>query len=60
MAKLITEPTIIRAAGSIPKIIAVVSPKGEWVQYSTPHAGGAEYIAVCVPAFSLDIVHRDT
>ncbi|MGD0837725.1 MAG: hypothetical protein ABSB49_13870 [Polyangia bacterium] len=39
---------------------AVVSPKGEWVRYSTPHAGGAEYIAVCVPAFSLDIVHRDT
>jgi mannose-6-phosphate isomerase-like protein (cupin superfamily) len=119
MAKLITEPTIIRAAGSIPKIIeefvgrvgskteavsiarmkspegwsepgqtpdfdeytvvldgvlcvetragitevragqAVVSPRGEWVSYSTPHAGGAEYIAVCIPAFSPDTVHRD-
>lgn len=32
---------------------------GEWVQYSTPFAGGAEYIAVCVPAFSPDRVQRD-
>ena len=38
---------------------AVVSNKGEWIQYSTPEAGGAEYIAVCVPAFSMDTVHRD-
>ena len=38
---------------------AVVSPKGEWVQYSTPGEDGAEYIAVCVPAFSMDTVHRD-
>ena len=38
---------------------AVVVPKGEWVQYSTPVEGGAEYIAVCIPAFSPDIVHRD-
>ena len=38
---------------------AVVSPKGEWVQYSTPGDDGAEYIAVCVPAFSMDTVHRD-
>lgn len=36
---------------------AVVSPKGEWVRYSTPH--GAEYIAVCVPAFTPETVHRD-
>jgi len=38
---------------------AVLSPKGEWVQYSTPFEGGAEYIAVCLPAFSPDTVHRD-
>ena len=36
---------------------AVVTRTGEWVQYSTPE--GAEYIAVCVPAFSPDTVHRD-
>jgi len=33
--------------------------KGEWVQYSTPGIEGAEYIAVCLPAFSPDAVHRD-
>jgi ethanolamine utilization protein EutQ len=38
---------------------AVVANKGEWIQYSTPEAGGAEYIAVCVPAFAMDTVHRD-
>ena len=38
---------------------AVLIPKGEWVQYSTPKEGGAEYIAVCLPAFSPDTVHRD-
>ena len=38
---------------------AVVAPQGEWVRYSTPEAGGAEYVAVCVPAFSPDTVHRD-
>ncbi len=38
---------------------AVLAPKGEWVRYSTPTADGAEYIAVCVPAFSPQIVHRD-
>ena len=38
---------------------AVVAQKGEWVQYSTPGDDGAEYIAVCVPAFSMDTVHRD-
>jgi mannose-6-phosphate isomerase-like protein (cupin superfamily) len=36
---------------------AVIVRKGEWVRYSTPQ--GAEYIAVCVPAFSPDTVHRD-
>jgi ethanolamine utilization protein EutQ len=38
---------------------AVVAHKGEWVRYSTPEADGAEYIAVCLPAFSMDTVHRD-
>jgi mannose-6-phosphate isomerase-like protein (cupin superfamily) len=38
---------------------AVVVPRGEWVQYSTPGPKGAEYIAVCLPAFSPDTVHRD-
>lgn len=38
---------------------AVITPKGEWVQYSTPNPDGAEYIAVCLPAFSPDTVHRD-
>jgi len=38
---------------------AVVAQKGEWVQYSTPGDDGAEYIAVCVPAFSMETVHRD-
>jgi mannose-6-phosphate isomerase-like protein (cupin superfamily) len=38
---------------------AVVTQRGEWVQYSTPEPEGAEYIAVCVPAFSPETVHRD-
>jgi mannose-6-phosphate isomerase-like protein (cupin superfamily) len=38
---------------------AVIAPRGEWVRYSTPEAGGAEYVAVCVPAFAPDTVHRD-
>jgi quercetin dioxygenase-like cupin family protein len=38
---------------------AVITAPGEWVRYSTPFAGGAEYVAVCVPAFSIDTVHRD-
>ncbi|HVE38887.1 MAG TPA: cupin [Planctomycetota bacterium] len=37
----------------------VLTPRGEWVQYSTPGPDGAEYIAVCLPAFSPDTVHRD-
>lgn len=37
-----------------------VAEKGEWVRYSTPGADGAEYVAVCVPAFSPDSVHRDS
>jgi mannose-6-phosphate isomerase-like protein (cupin superfamily) len=38
---------------------AVVTAPGEWVRYSTPEADGAEYVAVCLPAFSPDSVHRD-
>jgi ethanolamine utilization protein EutQ len=38
---------------------AVIAHAGEWVRYSSPHEGGAEYIAVCVPAFSMETVHRD-
>lgn len=39
---------------------AVIAHRGEWVQYSSPEADGAEYIAVCLPAFSPDTVHRDS
>jgi mannose-6-phosphate isomerase-like protein (cupin superfamily) len=38
---------------------AVIANRGEWVRYSTPGSEGAEYIAVCVPGFSLEAVHRD-
>ena len=38
---------------------AVIAHKGEWIQYSTPEPDGAEYIAVCLPAFSPNTVHRD-
>ncbi len=38
---------------------AVSVAGGEWVQYSTPHPEGAEYIAVCRPAFSPELVYRD-
>ena len=38
---------------------AIVVHRGEWVQYSTPGAEGAEYVAVCLPAFSIQTVHRD-
>ena len=38
---------------------AVVTRPGEWVRYSTPEAGSAQYVAICVPAFSPDTVHRD-
>jgi mannose-6-phosphate isomerase-like protein (cupin superfamily) len=39
---------------------AIIVHRGEWVQYSTPEANGAEYIAVCLPAFAPEIVHRDS
>jgi hypothetical protein len=38
---------------------AVIAPRDEWVRYSTPGVEGAEYIAVCLPAFSPRTVHRD-
>jgi mannose-6-phosphate isomerase-like protein (cupin superfamily) len=38
---------------------AVIVRAGEWVRYSSPEAEGAEYVAVCLPAFSPDSVHRD-
>ena len=38
----------------------IMTSKGEWVKYSTPFEDGAEYIAVCLPAFSMDLVRRDT
>jgi mannose-6-phosphate isomerase-like protein (cupin superfamily) len=38
---------------------AVIAEAGQWVRYSSPEAGGAEYVAVCLPAFSPQSVHRD-
>jgi len=39
---------------------AVIAPAGQWVRYSTPEEGGAEYVAICLPAFSPVTVHRDS
>jgi len=38
---------------------AVIARRGEWVRYSTPDPEGAEYVAICVPAFTLEAAHRD-
>lgn len=38
---------------------AIITHAGEWIRYSTPGTDGAEYIAVCLPAFSPETVHRD-
>jgi mannose-6-phosphate isomerase-like protein (cupin superfamily) len=38
---------------------AIIAHAGEWIRYSTPREGGAAYIAVCLPAFSTETVHRD-
>jgi ethanolamine utilization protein EutQ (cupin superfamily) len=38
---------------------AIITRPGEWIRYSTPESGGAQYVAVCLPAFSPDTVHRD-
>jgi len=39
---------------------AVIAHKGQWVRYSTPEPDGAEYFAICIPAFSMETAHRDT
>ena len=39
---------------------AVIAPSGTWVRYSSPGPEGAEYVAVCVPAFSYETVHRES
>ncbi len=93
MPMLIQKPTVIDAAGNLPKRIEeyvgrvnsatehvsvarmvsppgweepgqrpdfeVITSRGEWVRYSSPEPGGAEYVAVCIPAFSPATVHRD-
>ena len=46
--------TLIIEAGQ-----AVIVSAGEWVRYSTPGEEGAEYVAICTPAFSMETVHRD-
>jgi mannose-6-phosphate isomerase-like protein (cupin superfamily) len=38
---------------------AIITYAGEWIKYSTPNPEGAEYVAVCLPAFSPETVHRD-
>lgn len=38
---------------------AVIAHRGEWVRYSTPEPDGAEYVAICLPAFTPQTVHRD-
>lgn len=43
----------------VPAGQAIITHAGEWIRYSTPGAAGAEYIAVCLPAFSPQTVHRD-
>jgi len=49
----------LRGAMDVRRGQAVMASAGEWVRYSTPHRGGAEYVAVCLPAFSPKTVHRD-
>ena len=53
--------TIEHAGGvsRVPAGSAVHTRAGEWVRYGTPEAGGAQYVAVCLPAFSPETVHRD-
>ena len=51
--------TTARTAVDVGEGQAILAEKGEWVRYSTPFAGGAEYVSVCMPAFSPDMVHRD-
>lgn len=44
----------------VPAGQAVIAHRGQWVRYSTPEPDGAEYIAVCIPAFTVDAAHRDS
>jgi quercetin dioxygenase-like cupin family protein len=39
---------------------AIIAHAGEWIRYSTPGSEGAEYVAICLPAFSMETVHRDS
>lgn len=39
---------------------AIIAHAGEWVRYSTPEPDGADYVAICLPAFSMETVHRDS
>lgn len=57
MPTLISAPIVIPAAGNPPKRIEEFA--GEWVRYSSPEPGGAECMAVCLPAFAPATVHRD-
>ena len=61
MPELIKQPSRVTAAGEPPKLIDeyVRRVNTGQVRYSTPGADGAEYIAVCLPAFAPDTVHRD-
>lgn len=53
--KIVThEGEILVTAGQ-----AILTGSGEWVQYSSPFEGGAEYVAICLPAFAMDLVKRD-
>jgi len=52
----------VETRGTVHQVIAgqaIIVSRGEWVRYSTPGAAGAEYIAVCLPAFSPESVHRE-
>ncbi len=52
----------IEAEGSVHRVSAgqaIIAKKGEWIRYSSPHPDGAEYLAVCLPAFSPETVQRD-
>jgi len=53
----------VKTRGAVHKVAAgqaIIVQAGEWVQYGTPGPDGAEYIAVCLPAFSPDTVHRES
>ena len=59
---VLTGRLVVTSAGGDLDVVAgqaVVVRAGEWVRYSTPDPDGAEYVAVCLPAFALDLAHRD-